>query len=516
MKNSIKMIILILLSTALVVGCNSENNTAEVVNNANDTSTIEEADDNVYDGDITYSGDITVYAQAYQPIEPTEENPNPPTALKEVAAAYEELHPNINIDFKTTVAGDDYITWLKTKMSAGEAPDIVWSQNTDLKGGTYPKGSMVDLAPIFETYANTYIDGNTKWIDTFTPSIYEQLPDENGAVWQLNADYVATAVVYNKDMFEAAGITELPETWDEFNEVCAKLKDTGVIPYSYSMSNKYESSDRMSWWARVFYSNYYADDFAEMAVQGSQTSLTPVEIAVAFKKGIYDVNDPKYLGWWEYIKEHELQYMPEDLISAANDNLFTFNMFVNENIAMYFDGSWAKRDLPAANVDFEYGMFSFPYPSPGIDPYATDFNSTNAVGGPAGAFQFSIVSERGNKTLTDEKLEACIDWLMYISTPENNSTIVNDLGSFIPTIIGATAGEDSQAVIDSLDNKQQTLDGGMSLSASYMDAYYRIYQQYLSGSITIEEARALLEPEIEVMVNEVIDNYDGDINEFLN
>lgn len=103
MKNSIKMIILILLSTALVVGCNSENNTAEVVNNANDTSTIEEADDNVYDGDITYSGDITVYAQAYQPIEPTEENPNPPTALKEVAAAYEELHPNINIDFKTTV-----------------------------------------------------------------------------------------------------------------------------------------------------------------------------------------------------------------------------------------------------------------------------------------------------------------------------------------------------------------------------------------------------------------------------
>ncbi|MFV0503393.1 MAG: ABC transporter substrate-binding protein [Lachnospirales bacterium] len=513
MKYNVKALLAPIIALVVVFsGCNDKEKKS---GNDSNTNVESENKSNLYDGDLTYKGDITVYAQAYQPVEPTEENPNPPTALKSIAKKYEELHPEINIDFLTTVTGDDYITWLKTKMSAGEAPDVVWAQGTDLKGGTYPKGSMIDLAPIFEEYPNTYIGGNEKWIDTFTPSIYEQLPDENGSVWQLNADYVATAVVYNKEMFAKADITNLPTTWEEFNVVCDKLMATGIIPYSYSMSNKYESSDRMSWLARLFYSNYYADEFQEMAVQGSEISLTPIEIAVAFKNGLYDVKDPKYLGWWEYMKEKETQYMPSDFISATNDNLFTFNMFVNKNIAMYFDGSWAKRDLPAANLDFEYGMFSFPHPTSNDDKYATDFNSTNAIGGPSGAFQFSIVSNRGNKTLTDDKLEACIDWLMYISTPENNSTIVNDLGSFIPTIVGATAGPDSKAIIDSLDNKQQTLDGGVCVTVAYLDAYYRIYQQYLSGAITIKEAREQLAPEAEIMVNEVIDNYQGDISQFL-
>ena len=38
------------------------------------------------------------------------------------------------------------------------------------------------------------------------------------------------AFFYNKDLFEQAGITEEPKTWDEFKDVCQKLKDAGITP----------------------------------------------------------------------------------------------------------------------------------------------------------------------------------------------------------------------------------------------------------------------------------------------
>ncbi len=39
-----------------------------------------------------------------------------------------------------------------------------------------------------------------------------------------------TQIFYNKDMFAEAGIVELPRSWDEFEEVSAKLKEAGFTP----------------------------------------------------------------------------------------------------------------------------------------------------------------------------------------------------------------------------------------------------------------------------------------------
>ena len=36
--------------------------------------------------------------------------------------------------------------------------------------------------------------------------------------------------MYNKDIFEKAGITSVPTTWDEFLEAGQKIKDAGFTP----------------------------------------------------------------------------------------------------------------------------------------------------------------------------------------------------------------------------------------------------------------------------------------------
>ena len=243
-----------------------------------------------------------MYAQAYQPVEPTEAKPDPPTEFRKVAEEYNALHPDINIDFITSVPGDEYDTWLKTKLSAGMAPDIVWAQNSYLTGGTYPKGSMVDLRPYMDSRANPYVEGNTKWNDLFYDSLQVQLYDTNGELWQVNGDYVATAVVYNTDMYADAGITELPTNWTEFMDASQKLLDKGYIPWAFPFGNDTDSMDRITWLSRLFYTNYYGNDFEKMAVMGAQTSLSPLEVAIAFKNGIYDVTDPKYLHFWQFMK----------------------------------------------------------------------------------------------------------------------------------------------------------------------------------------------------------------------
>lgn len=496
-------------------GGNADNSKATGGETSSQTAGTSGTTDGENAGKLTYKGEITMYAQAYQPVEPTEAKPDPPTALRDAAEAYQKLHPDITINFITSVPGDDYDAWLKTKLSAGMAPDIVWAQNSNLTGGTYPKGAMIDIKPYMDESPNPYVEGNTKWGDLFYDNLLSQLYDTNGELWQINGDFVATAVVYNADMYKEAGIEKLPTNWTEFMDASEKLLDKGYIPWAFSFGNDADSMDRITWFSRLFYTNYYGEQFEEMAVLGSKTSLTPIEVAIAFKNGIYDVRDPKYLHFWQFLKE-QTKYMPKDYMSTTQTPKAILNQFINKNIAMYFDGSWATNDMKLAKPDFEYGMYPFPIPEASSDTYATDISSKNSIGGPSAAFQFSIPSEKGNKTLNEEKLAACVDWLMFITTPENNAKIVNDLGSFIPTVKGAEALPGSEEILSSLADRSMMLEGGTAaFGITYLDPYYRTFQEYMSDKISLEQAAERLAPLAEAAVDKIISESDIDITQYL-
>ena len=209
--------------------------------------------------------------------------------------------------------------------------------------------------------------------------------------------------------------------------------------------------------------------------------------------------------------------MPTDFLSTTQNPKAVLNLFVNKQVAMYFDGSWATNDLKLAKPDFEFGMYPFPIPDSGSDTYATEISSKNSIGGPSAAFQFAIPSEKGNKSLNDEKLEACIDWLMYITTPENNSRIVNNLGSFVPTVVGAEALPGSEAILTSLGERSMMLEGGtQAFGITYVDPYYRTFQEYLADKITLEQAAERLAPLAEQCADKIIEDSGVDISQYLN
>ena len=81
-----------------------------------------------------------------------------------------------------------------------------------------------------------YLDEDSEWKDSFNQVMLDSC-NKDGAYYAIPWDYSSKEVVYNKNVFEQAGITELPTTWDEFLDVCQKIKDIGVTPLA--VGNQY-------------------------------------------------------------------------------------------------------------------------------------------------------------------------------------------------------------------------------------------------------------------------------------
>ena len=442
-------------------------------------------------GSLKYKGTITMYAQSYSPDAPTATNPNPPTKFRDVAAQWQARNPGITIDFLTQLeAGQDYMTWLKTKLAGGTAPDIFWAQYYDLNTGGVPSGSFYQLNQYLER-PNKYIPGNTRWLDTFQKALLQQSMGANGEINNIDADWVGTQVIYNVALFKKAGINFQIKTWSDYTRACQMLKAAGITPWAYAFGNAGDASDYFTWFSRLFATNMYYSDFEKLAVRGGKSalSLSAVEVAIGVKNGYFTPSDPRFIGWWPLIKDHIQNYMPSDAISAAVTNQTILNMFVNQQIAMYWDGSWAGNNLKAANVTWEYAGFPFPIPDNSSMPQAGNFNSSPAVGGPSAAWQYAISTPRANSTMTNDKLEAVLDWLMFITTPENNATIVNDLGSFVPTIKGAKPLASNAGLVALLEAEPKVIDvGPLSLGVEAQQSYYREFQAYAQGNQTLDQA----------------------------
>ena len=129
---------------------------------------------------------------------------------KEYLAAFNEMYPGIHVDITTdTNYADDALTHLQS----GDYETIMM----------IPAVDKADLSIYFMSYGdletmNGLINYASQWA-------YD---DE---VYGIPSTATAQGLVYNKKVFEAAGITELPKTPDEFIEALGKIKEnTDAIP----------------------------------------------------------------------------------------------------------------------------------------------------------------------------------------------------------------------------------------------------------------------------------------------
>lgn len=438
--------------------------------------------------DLKYRGEITFWAQEYTPVTATPARPRPPRYLNRLIAEYQQLHPGITIRLvlppPTSSPG-----WLSGQVAAKAAPDVAWGHHGVLSY-ELPKGAALDLRPWLDK-PNPYVvpgaTGSQRWRDLFLPWVLDATAAPGGAIYVLSADATATALFYNKEAFARVGRREPPTTFRELLDVLGAVKLAGFQPTLLSVA---PSDYRWSWWAREAATALYARRFDELRVDGSTSSLSILSQVVAYRKGILSPRDPAYLEIWRIYQEWAKLWGPD--VEAGAD---FYRDFAQGKAAVMWNGTWVASQLrsdPA--VRFEWGAFAMPLITRETSPAAPEVKGPplGAAGGTAGGFQYWVSTDKANLTMTPEKLEACVDWLRFLTLPWCVEPLVNDLGVYVPTIRGTRPISELGDALGGLERPVPIVSPFHEPDASAAEAYQRLMQGYVAGRTSLDDFRQQL------------------------
>ena len=145
---------------------------------------------------------------------------------------FEKNNPNIDVKLTNAGTNKDEYTALNNALQAGSgAPDVAQIEYYALPEYVI-KQQVEDLTQF----------GADKYKSFFTPGTWSSV-NINGGVYGLPSDSGPMVFLYNKAVFDKAGISEAPKTWDEYYEAAKKLRavdsyianDTGDAGFYDSM-----------------------------------------------------------------------------------------------------------------------------------------------------------------------------------------------------------------------------------------------------------------------------------------
>ncbi len=142
------------------------------------------------------------------------------TLFDEFAAYVKEQCPDIDIEF---IAGNNNIYLYDYLEEHGELPDIITTRRFSSADAKNLNSQLLDL-------------GAYDVVSSFYPYILQYYTNTEGEIQWLPVCGIPETMIVNKTLLDENGI-ELPENYDEFVEVCAKLNDLGIKPYTIELLN---------------------------------------------------------------------------------------------------------------------------------------------------------------------------------------------------------------------------------------------------------------------------------------
>lgn len=284
------------------------------------------------------------------------------------------------IEVKVTVNPDfpAYQEKVKTMISTDTTPDIFHYNFNPNDLSRQKSGKLMDFTK--------YMDD--EWKARFGEGDLENLTVD-GQITSIPFEKAGAVLYYNKDLFADAGITEFPTTWDGLLDVCKKLKDNGVIPFSL-----YTADD--AWYTCNLFT-YLAASYA-----GTDT----------LNKG-GDINTPEMKEAAAKLREF-LDYTTGDAIGANYS--VAMNNFASEKTAMVIDGPWLIGGLE--DIQDKVGVAQVP--TFGDGKVADNYVVTDAQTPWAAA-----------KTDDKEKADAIAKFMKFITSEESVKQLTLDGAVFL-------------------------------------------------------------------------------------
>ena len=252
-------------------------------------------------------------------------------------ANYEGLQENIDAYTEKTgvevevqgVPDEQYDQNIRAKISSGGGVDIFAGLNEEKNPGSF----MTEIKdPSFQ--------------DRMSDSVFESMLAPDGKLYSIPAaDGLSTfGVFYNKDVFEAAGVTAPPETLDELTDAFAAVKATGATPLFLSGKDG---------WTLLQHRNAVNADFI-----GDDADLPK---RMATNEGTWSDLDgftDQYQTLADWAKDGLTN---SDILTASYEQ--ATQAVADGAAGAIINGSWVIGEVRGANPDGNFGFFPLPNPA---------------------------------------------------------------------------------------------------------------------------------------------------------
>ena len=318
-------------------------------------------------------------------------------AMNMLIEQFHAENPGIRVVHNSDIPHANFIQEIAAAAPAGVGPDVV-----TLYYGWIP--AFVDagyLVPLPEDYF-----GEDFILETFSPMVANSKFE--GHYWAIPTAVRSLALFWNKDIFAAAGLDpdSPPATLDDFVDAAiATTVYDGDERDIYSISQQGHTPAMAEqdhhWFREVLVRQFGGASYSE---DGRTVTYNSEEGCEAFK--------------WYAAFETEHMTGSVDLGDASD-------AFVNGEVALHVDGSFRVGTIRGNNPDLNYGVAELP-----VGP--------NGEQHTFGSYWTHGITRRANDD--PARLEAAIQFMQFITTPEAGTLWVNNVGE-LPAQLTAASDE---------------------------------------------------------------------------
>ena len=304
-------------------------------------------------------------------------DPAPKAAFEALIAKFQEENPDVEVEFNV-FDHEGFKTSVRNFLTS-EAPDVItWFAGNRMKVFV-DRGLLEDVSDLWEQEGLK---------DNMASTLSAMTIDDKQ--WGVPYAYYQWGVYYRRDLFEQVG-AEVPTTWEEFLEVCAKLEAAGITPITIGT--------KFLWTAGGWF------DYLNIRLNG-----LPFHIELTDGKVPY--TDDRVRAVFETWRE---------LIDAGYflDNHATYSwqeaqpFLFQGKAAMYLIGNFFVPFFPEDIAD-KMGFFQFPVINPDIPIYEDAPTDT-----------LHIPAQAENK-------EDARRFLAFIARPDNQTALNEAIGNLPP------------------------------------------------------------------------------------
>ena len=260
--------------------------------------------------------------------------------------SFTQKYPNIKIDYQPIPS--NYDQKMQANVASGNVPDVFYVDQNMAQ--TYiPAGKLLNMSPYLKR------DGINP--SDYYPQLQHDFDCSDGTVFGIPKDFGTLGLVYNKTMFQKAGLNppDSSWTWTDLQNAAQKLTTTSGSSKVYGIST---SADPARWMAFLY------------AAGGQVLSSDGKTAQFNSQAG---VDSAKF---WSSFRSAGTGVLPGDVGAGWNGDAFG-----NQKVAMTFEGGWMIPFMTESFPNVQYGIGPMPKAPNGK---SSDLLFTNAWGAYSG------------------------------------------------------------------------------------------------------------------------------------